>query len=66
MVKSVESIYEWDGKIQHDSELMLIIKSHSSKTEELTEFVEKNHLYKCPEVITTKVSIAFFLEARCL
>lgn len=55
ILKSVESIYKWKGKVEHDNEALMIIKSHSSKTKELTEFVEKNHIYSCPEVVTVKV-----------
>lgn len=55
IVKTVESIYEWKGVIEHDQESMMIIKSHSNKTNDLIEFVEKNHPYDCPEVITLKL-----------
>lgn len=56
IVKTIESIYEWKGKIESDNETLLIIKSHSSKSKELSEFVLKNHPYDCPEVITLDVS----------
>lgn len=59
VVKGVESIYEWKGKIEQDNELLLIVKSHSSKTKQLTEFVEKNHPYDCPEVLTVEVSVLY-------
>lgn len=56
ITKNVESIYEWDGKVITDKESLLIIKSNSSKTKDLIEFVERNHSYDCPEVITIRVS----------
>lgn len=55
IVNSVESIYEWEGKLEKSHESMLIIKSHSSKNKELVEFVNSNHKYDCPEVVTMKV-----------
>lgn len=55
IVKTIESIYEWKGQVEKDNESMLIIKSLSSKTAALTEFVESNHPYECPEVITVKL-----------
>lgn len=62
LVKNVESVYEWNGKMESDTEILMIIKSHSSKAQELTQFVEKNHPYDCPEVVTMKVSS---LAATC-
>lgn len=55
-MKEVKSIYEWQGKIEEEAESMLIIKSDASKTTQLTQFVESNHSYDCPEVVTMKVS----------
>lgn len=57
IVKNVESIYEWKDKVEIDEEAMLIIKSNSDKTEDLTEFIEKHHPYDCPEVVTLRVCI---------
>lgn len=54
-MKSVESVYEWKDKVEIDEEALLIIKSHAGKTKDLTEYIEKNHPYDCPEVITVKV-----------
>lgn len=55
IVKTIESIYEWKGVVEQDQESMLIIKTHSKKSDDLIKFVEKNHPYDCPEVITVKV-----------
>lgn len=57
IVKGVESIYEWKGNIEQDNEVLLIIKSYSHKSEELAKFIQENHPYICPEVVTFKVSI---------
>lgn len=57
LVKNVESIYEWKGQIEKDEEVLMVIKSESHKSQELAEFVEKNHPYDCPEVVTLKVRI---------
>lgn len=55
VIPGVTSIYEWEGKIEEDSELILMIKSRCSRTEELTEYVKKNHPYDVCEVITTPI-----------
>lgn len=44
---------------------MLIIKSDSTKTIELTKFVESNHPYDCPEVVTVQVSYLLRVHIDC-
>jgi len=56
IIPGVTSIYEWENKIEEDSELILLIKSRCSRTEELTEFVKKNHPYDTCAVITTPIT----------
>lgn len=45
-VPGVESVYWWDGKVQTDSEELLIIKTRASLVEALTEHVKTNHEYE--------------------
>jgi periplasmic divalent cation tolerance protein len=56
IIPSVLSIYEWKGKIETDSEVLMIIKTRTSRIEELTSFVKDNHPYEVCEVITFPVS----------
>ena len=53
--ESVTSVYEWEGKLEEDSELLLIIKTKKSLLDELTATVIKEHPYDTPEVIATDV-----------
>ena len=55
IIPGVTSVYEWEGKIENDSEVLMMIKTRSSRIEELTEFVKKNHPYDVCEVITTSI-----------
>lgn len=55
IVPGVTSVYEWEGKIENDSEVLMMIKTRTSRIEELTEFVKKNHPYDVCEVITTSI-----------
>lgn len=48
----VESYYWWDNAVQHDTESQLIVKTSAGKLEALLEFIEKNHPYELPEVIS--------------
>ncbi|KAL2340014.1 hypothetical protein Fmac_007954 [Flemingia macrophylla] len=56
MVPGIESVYQWDGKIQTDSEELLIIKTRQSLLEALTEHVKSNHQYDVPEVISLPIT----------
>ncbi|KAI5654989.1 hypothetical protein M9H77_32176 [Catharanthus roseus] len=55
-VPGVESVYEWKGEIQTDSEELLIIKTRESLLEALTEHVKANHEYEVPEVIALPIT----------
>ncbi|KAH0694158.1 hypothetical protein KY285_021255 [Solanum tuberosum] len=54
-VPGVESVYEWQGEVQTDSEELLIIKTRESLLEALTEHVKANHEYDVPEVIAMPI-----------
>jgi len=54
-ITDVTSVYEWKGKIENDSEKLLIIKTVESKFPELAQFIKKNHSYECPEIIAMEV-----------
>ncbi|EOY15407.1 Nitrogen regulatory PII-like isoform 2 [Theobroma cacao] len=52
----LESVYEWEGKINSDPEELLIIKTRQSLLEALTEHVKANHEYDVPEVIALPIT----------
>ncbi|CAH8389316.1 unnamed protein product [Eruca vesicaria subsp. sativa] len=56
IVPGIESVYEWEGKVQSDSEELLIIKTRQSLLESLTEHVNANHEYDVPEVIALPIT----------
>ena len=55
IIPGVTSVYEWEGKIEKDSELILKIKTRTSRIPELTEYVKSKHPYDVCEVITTPI-----------
>ncbi|XP_051130956.1 protein CutA, chloroplastic-like [Andrographis paniculata] len=55
-IPGVESVYEWKGKIETDSEELLIIKTRESLLEALTAHVKANHEYDVPEVIAMPIT----------
>ncbi|KAE8659251.1 Protein CutA [Hibiscus syriacus] len=56
IVPGVESVYEWEGKINTDPEELLIIKTRQSLLPALTEHVKANHEYDVPEVIALPIN----------
>ncbi|XP_034380241.1 protein CutA isoform X1 [Arvicanthis niloticus] len=55
LIPQVTSIYEWKGKIEEDSEVLMMIKTQSSLVPALTEFVRSVHPYEVAEVIALPV-----------
>lgn len=56
VIPKVLSIYEWKGEVNEDSELLLMIKTRTSKLDELTQYVKRNHPYEVCEVITLPIA----------
>lgn len=50
------SVYWWEGKVEHGSEQLLMIKTASSLVERLTKHVQGNHPYDECEVVSTSVT----------
>uniref|UniRef100_F6YZZ1 Protein CutA n=2 Tax=Monodelphis domestica TaxID=13616 RepID=F6YZZ1_MONDO len=55
LVPHITSIYDWKGKIQEDCEVMMMIKTQTSLTPNLTEFIRSVHPYEVVEVISLPV-----------
>ncbi|XP_074872536.1 protein CutA [Carettochelys insculpta] len=55
IIPQVTSIYEWKGKIEEDSEILLMIKTRSSRIPALTDFVRSVHPYEVAEVIALPI-----------
>ncbi|KAM3623000.1 uncharacterized protein V6R79_005879 [Siganus canaliculatus] len=55
IVPAIKSVYEWQGKIEEDNEVLLMIKTRSSKVPALAEYVRSNHPYEVAEVISLPI-----------
>ncbi|CAH1959671.1 unnamed protein product [Acanthoscelides obtectus] len=55
IVPGITSVYEWENKINEDSEVLMMIKTRTSKVNQLTEFVKANHPYTVCEVISLPI-----------
>jgi len=54
-VTGVQSTYVWDGAVQDDSEVLLIIKTVESRVAELEARLGTVHPYTLPEVIAIPI-----------
>jgi periplasmic divalent cation tolerance protein len=57
-IADVKSVFEWKGKIEKESERLLIIKSIRSNFEMIEKHIRANHSYECPEIIAMEVTAA--------
>lgn len=55
VVPKIESVFWWQGKIDHSQEVLLIIKSRKSKLNRIIKIVKLLHSYKVPEIIALPI-----------
>lgn len=51
----VESCYTWKGKMERESEVLLIMKTKTSLFEKLAKRVKELHSYDVPEIIALPI-----------
>ena len=57
IIKDIRSIYRWQGTLQDDSEVLMIIKTREELFDPLTVEVRKLHSYDVPEIIALPISL---------
>ena len=56
IIDKLTSIYWWEGKINTNSEYLLIVKTTHRNSEKLIDYVQKNHPYEVPECIGINIA----------
>lgn len=51
----VESVYRWEGRVNRDSEVLMIIKTTEERYAELEAQVKALHSYTTPEVMAIQI-----------
>lgn len=51
IIPAVRSIYHWEGRIEDEKEVLLIVKTKRSLFEPLKKRVKELHSYSVPEII---------------
>ena len=52
----ITSVYEWDGKIQQNQEVLLIIKSTQERFDAIQNLIREEHPYELPELIAVPIT----------
>lgn len=55
IIPKITSIYEWEGKINEDAEVLMMIKTKTSRVDDLSKYVREQHPYSIAEVIATPI-----------
>ncbi len=55
VLPGVTSVYRWEGEVNEDPEVALVVKTTSNRVEALTQRVRELHSYSCPCVVALPV-----------
>ena len=56
ILPSVESVYEWKGKVVTEKECLLLFKTDRETYSLLEDFIKTEHSYEVPEIAAVDVS----------
>ena len=68
-VPGLRSVYRWEGRVEEDEEVLLLIKTPADRLEALKKRVPELHPYRVPEVLALPVAdghppyLAWLVEA---
>ena len=54
-IAGVESTYTWEGRVERDTEDLLIVKTRADRFDRLKERVQALHGYDVPEIIAVPI-----------
>ncbi len=55
ILPGIMSVFQWQGKIEHDDEYLLVIKTREGRYQELEIMIQQLHPYELPEVIAVSI-----------
>ena len=55
IIKGIESLYRWEGKVNHDQEALMIIKTSDDRYAALESRVKELHSYSTPEIVGIRI-----------
>ncbi|GEM83043.1 divalent-cation tolerance protein CutA [Meiothermus hypogaeus] len=55
LLPGITSVYRWQGEVQENHELLLIIKTRQARYQTLEARIKELHPYQVPEIIAHKI-----------
>jgi periplasmic divalent cation tolerance protein len=55
IIKNIRSIYSWEGKIEDEPEVLMIVKTRKPLFDDLIKKVKELHSYTVPEIIALPI-----------
>ncbi len=55
LIKNIRSIYSWQGKVEDETEILMIVKTQKSLFDSLMKKVKELHSYTVPEIIAMPI-----------
>jgi len=55
----IESFYAWQGKTQHEAEVLLLVKTRTALFEAAIARIKAVHSYSVPEIVATAFTAGF-------
>lgn len=56
LIPGLRSVYEWEGRIEEDAEVLLVIKTSRARYPELEARLTEAHPYEVPEILALDVT----------
>ena len=54
-LKAISSIYHWQGELQQDEEIQLMIKTTQERYLAIEQYIKQQHSYELPEIIALPI-----------
>ena len=55
----INSVFKWDGKVQFETEILMLVKSKSLDFKNIESTIIENHSYEVPEIIKVGIDDGF-------
>ena len=56
VLPEIESIYRWQGEVQREKEVLILVKTTAEQFAELEKSVRAIHSYDTPEIVAVRMS----------
>jgi len=57
LLPEIESVYRWQGKVERQSEVLLLVKTTAAMFEQLEREVRALHSYDTPEIVAVPITL---------